>query len=465
MLKSTFSSKIVRTKLAFEDKLVKIALWGSATPTILCIGFISVSSMSVYLKVLLIFIICVIVAYSAFTIRQHVIFQLRTSTNLVEAISSGDYSLRANNRDIAGALSDFNKLLNTLAAQLAQQSLITREKQILLSKVTTQIDVAIIASDHNNAISLMNPAAERLFKKRFESIQGWPLKTLGLQNIITDSVNKITEFELDENKRKVYVRTDTYFELGKQHHLIFITDIQHMLRDEERQAWQKLLRVLSHEINNSLTPIASISETLSQVIKQKENVDSLSISARENLNEGLGVITERAHSLNHFIQDYQQLTHLPLPQKTMLSLHPFLQAISQLFDKSEFSLPVDNTELFADSEQLQQVFVNLFKNAQEANVASSSSSTKRIEVSKWQDDTMVYIEVADQGAGINNQDNLFVPFYTTKRNGSGIGLTLSRQIALNHGGDLRLVNRFAPSAKKILGAKAVLSIPLSPTLS
>ena len=446
--------------MAFEDKLVKIALWGSAIPTLLSFGFIAASGMSNYLKVLLIFLISVVVTYTAFAIRQHVIFQLRTSTNLVEAISSGDYSLRANNKNIAGALSDFNQLLNTLAAQLSQQSLITREKQILLAKVTNQIDVAIIATDEKNAISLMNPAAERLFKKRFETIQGWPIKTLGLDSIIMASVNKITEFELDQNKRKVYVRTDTYFELGKQHRLIFITDIQHMLRDEERQAWQKLLRVLSHEINNSLTPIASISETLSQVILQDENRDTLNASARENLTVGLSVITERAHSLNHFIQDYQQLTHLPLPQKKLISLRPYLQSISQLFDESNISLTDSDVKLFADSEQLQQVFVNLFKNAQEANDAKRGDVAKQTQI-RWQrDDVMVHIEVIDQGAGINNQDNLFVPFYTTKKAGSGIGLTLSRQIALNHGGDLRLVNNLAPGNNDVLGAKAILSLPI-----
>lgn len=459
MAKPISSNKIMRTKMAFEDKLVKIAIWGSAVPSLVSFGFIGVSNISIYLKVLLIFLIGVIVAYTAFAIRQHVIFQLRTSTNLVEAISSGDYSLRANNRDIAGALSDFNQLLNTLAAQLAQQSLITREKQILLAKVTNQIDVAIVATDHNNAISLMNPAAERLFKKRFDSIQGWPIKTLGLDNIITESVNRITEFKLDQNKRKVYVRTDTYFELGKQHYLIFITDIQHMLRDEERQAWQKLLRVLSHEINNSLTPIASISETLSQVIKQEDNINSLTSSARENLTEGLGVITERAHSLNHFIQDYQQLTHLPLPQKKVIHLNTFLYKISQLFEDSEFLLPNINIELFADSEQIQQVFVNLFKNAQEANSAIPNKKAKTIQIIAWQDNSIVHIEVIDQGAGINNQDNLFVPFYTTKKDGSGIGLALSRQIALNHGGDLRLINNMTPNTHNILGAKAIVSLP------
>lgn len=401
----------------------------------------------------------ILVAFSAFSIRRQVIFQLRTSTNLVEAMISADYSLRANNKDIGGALCDFNELLNSLATRLAQQSLITREKQILLSKVTNQIDVAVIAVDENNNISLMNPSAERLFGKRFESIQSWPIKTLGLQSVINEPVNKVTEFEIDKNKRKVYVRTDKYFELGKPHHLIFITDIQQILRDEERQAWQKLLRVLSHEINNSLTPIASISETLVGVINQKDNQETLTQSAKENLSEGLEVITERAHSLNHFIQDYQKLTRLPSPSKTKFSLLAFFQAIAQLFDASNFTLPTSDTEIFADSEQLQQVLVNLIKNALEANLSHLNNKTSIITINFYHKDNFINIEIKDRGAGINNEDNLFVPFYTTKKQGSGIGLTLSRQIALNHGGDLQLENYFDEDSTQILGARAVISLP------
>lgn len=466
------------TKIAFEDKLVKILLWGSIAPILISLGFIINSEVSVYLKVLLMFIICMATAFTAFSIRQQVIFQLRTSTNLVEAMISGDYGLRANNKDIDGALSDFNKLLNGLAQRLAQQSLITREKQILLSKITNQIDVAIVACDHNKNISLMNPTAERLFKKRFESVQGWPISTIGLHKVIertagttqeidstsssqTQSFNTVTEFEINRDKRKVYVRSDTYLELGKLQHLIFITDIQQLLRDEERQAWQKLLRVLSHEINNSLTPIASISETLTQIVQTQANQQAFDQQTTQNINEGLAVITERAHSLNHFIQDYQQLTRLPAPTKSVFDLRALLLKISQLFDESIISMPKDSLNVYADSEQLQQVFVNLLKNAQEANVANKDRPSEISSISvKWhQEHELLHIEIIDQGTGINNTDNLFVPFYTTKKQGSGIGLTLSRQIALNHGGDLRLINHKTPNTEIALGAIARLTLP------
>ena len=447
--------KLKNTKIAFEDRLVRITLLGTALPMLVSGVFIVSADLSIYLKILLIFVLSVVVSYAAFAIRQQVIFQLRTSTNLVEAMTSGDYGLRANNKHIDGALSDFNKLLNKLAEKLAQQSLITREKQILLTKITDQIDVAVIAVDHGNHLTLMNPAAEKLFKRRFDDLRGWPIKALGLQDAINQALDKVIEFEINEDKRKVYVRTDTYFEMGEQHHIIFITDIQHLLRDEERLAWQRLLRVLSHEINNSLAPIASISETLSKALEVEREQKVLSELTQRNLTEGLSVITERAHSLNHFIQDYQKLTRLPLPNKNLFSLRAFTQPICQLFDKSDVRIPDSDIQIFADTEQLQQVFVNLLKNAQEANQASMTEENNSAIVIDWFVDTNnVHIEICDNGTGINNADNLFVPFYTTKKQGSGIGLTLSRQIVLNHGGDLNLRNM--PGEK---GAKATILLP------
>jgi nitrogen fixation/metabolism regulation signal transduction histidine kinase len=452
---------LINSKLAFEDKLVRIALFGSGIPLSVSILFIIFSSFSVYLKILLVFIIFVITLFAAFAIRQQVIFQLRTSTNLVEAMSSGDYSLRANNHNVSGALSDFNQLLNRLAESLAKQSLVSREKQILLTKITDQIDVAVIACDKNNNINLMNPAAEQLFKRRFDELQGWPIKSIGLQNVIAEHAKQVTEFEIAHNKRKVFVHTDSYFEEGEIHRLIFITDIQHLLRDEERLAWQKLLRVLSHEINNSLTPIASISETLTQIISGHNDQHPLNADHYDNLNQGLSVITERAHSLNHFIQDYQQLTRLPMPNKAPIDLLSFTKNITGLFESTSFVLPQNTIEVFADAEQLQQVLVNLIKNAHEANVTQSSQSEIVI---SWQSDKQLHkLHIDDHGGGIRNSENIFVPFYTTKKQGSGIGLTLSRQILLNHGGELTLTDLAIGDAEteqaEHRGARASISLP------
>ena len=148
-----------------------------------------------------------------------------------------------------------------------------------------------------------------------------------------------------------------------------------------------------------------------------------------------------------------------------------MATIQPLFVDSTFNLPINNIKVYADSEQLQQVLVNLIKNAQEANLANDKNNQSSTITVEWQTNQDTYtISVMDEGTGISNIDNLFVPFYTTKKQGSGIGLTLSRQIALNHGGDLSLENRYdntiqdlpsanetESSAPQVLGAKAVLS--------
>jgi two-component system nitrogen regulation sensor histidine kinase NtrY len=442
MLKNT---KVVR--IAFEDRLVRLALFTGLLPTFCCSVLLFFVDMSVYPKILLVLVLLVCILFCAFSIRQQVIFQLRTSTNLVEAMTSNDYTLRANNKGLEGALSDFNQLLNTLAQTLAEQSLITREKQILLAKVTDQIDVAIVATDNNQAISLMNPAAEKLFKCRFEEMQGWPIKQLGLQNVLSKDYNEVAEFEIQQYKKKVLIRTDQYFEKGIKHTLIFITDIQNLLREEERQAWQKLLRVLSHEINNSIAPIASIGETLEKMVEKQYSGTDLD----NDLKEGLGVITERAQSLNLFIQRYQKLAKLPLPTKSLFNLEPLVQSIVLLFVDANIELDSNELLVYADKDQLQQVLVNLLKNACESMY---DNPTEKINVFWRKNSQFIEIEILDHGTGINNMDNLFVPFYTTKKQGTGIGLSLSRQILVNHGGDLVIKN-----CPEHIGVRATLFIP------
>lgn len=451
-------NKFQQAKIAFEDRIVRIALKGFIIPTTATLVMLFYADVSVYFKLLLVSLIFTIIFFTLMSIRQSVTFQLRTSTNLVEAMTSGDYGLRANNKELKGALADFNELLNALASRLSEQSLVTREKQILLSKITDQIDVAVIAVSDQRHITLMNPAAERVFGHRFEDRQGWPITSLGLQNLVDatqqENLNKVSELEIGENKRKMYVRTDTYFELGNLHYLIFITDIQHILRDEERLAWQRLLRVLSHEINNSLTPIASIAETLGQLVRtQQSESGAMAVGLQESMQEGLDVIAERAHALNHFIQDYQKLTRLPSPTKTVFELRPFLHQICQLFDDCEITIPEQEHVIYADRDQLQQVLINVFKNAHEANLAMNTTAS-HIRVDWVNNDTTITIRVTDQGQGISNPENLFVPFYTTKQQGSGIGLILCRQIVVNHGGEFALNN--TPEG----GARASIQLPL-----
>jgi two-component system nitrogen regulation sensor histidine kinase NtrY len=444
-------SKAHHSQITFEDKLFYLALGTGLLPSSFLFLTLYSYDISIYAKMILMFFMLISVFYCAFAIRHKIVIQFSTATNLMEAMSSGDHSIRARYQTADGALEGFNQMFNQLSETLAEQRLMSREKHILLHKVIAQIDVAIIAVDNRNQISLMNPNAEKLFACRFDEMHGWPIRSLGLQGVLNGEYSKVTEFEIKQYKKKVYIHTDEYFENGIQHKLIFITDIQHLLREEERLAWQKLLRVLSHEINNSLTPIASISETLSKLLLINSASNTIDEEMITDLSEGLAVITERSNSLKTFIQRYQQLSRLPAPDKTLFDLAKLLKTITLLFDHGNIEFDERQLTVYADQDQLQQVIVNLIKNAQQA---MQDNAEGQISLSWQKQGYNIVIQVLDQGFGISNTDNIFVPFYTTKANGSGIGLVLSRQIIINHGGDLTIDNRGDQR-----GAKAIIYLP------
>jgi len=435
------------SKISFENQLLRIALFIGLLPTSFLFYTLYTHELSIFLKIMLMFLLLVNVTYGAFLIRQKVASQLRTSTNLITAMQAGDHSIRANNFEGEGALKEFNIVFNGLSSALAEQELISKERQILLDIVIKQIDVAIVAVNKNSHIILMNPAAEKLFSCPFNEVEGWPVSTLGLQDVLTHESRQVIEFEIKEHKKKVFIHTDEYFEQGDRHKLIFITDIQKLLHEEERQAWQKLLRVLSHEINNSLTPIASLSDTLIRLIENQRKQENLhhidsTVSVKDelydDLEEGLAVIAERAQSLNEFLLRYQEFSCLPKPEKTLFELADLLKSMLLLFDDHNIQLFGQPLVIYGDEKQLQQVLVNLIKNAQQAMLKNSSG----IITIEWQQkEDIVEINIMDQGTGINNIDNIFVPFYTTKTDGCGIGLVFSRQIIVNHGGQLTLSNR------------------------
>ncbi|KGJ92275.1 sensor histidine kinase [Colwellia psychrerythraea] len=452
------------SKMSFENQLLRIALFVGLLPTTFLFYALYSHELSIFLKIILMFLLLVAVIHGAFLIRQKVVSQLRTSTNLITAMQAGDHSIRANHFEGEGALKEFNIVFNDLSTSLATQELVSKEQQVLLDIVIKQIDVAIVAVNKSSKIILMNPAAEKLFSCRFDEVAGWPISTLGLQDVLTHESRQVIEFEIENHKKKVFIHTDEYFEQGNRHKLIFITDIQKLLHEEERQAWQKLLRVLSHEINNSLTPIASLSDTLIRLIvnhkktlteqvalvqavtKQSSSanntfVNNTSINNTElfdDLEEGLAVIAERAQSLNEFLLRYQEFSCLPKPEKTLFKLADLLKSMLLLFDDFNIRLSGQSLIIYGDEKQLQQVLVNLIKNAQQAMLNNKKGI---INIDWQQKDGMVEINISDQGTGINNSDNIFVPFYTTKTDGCGIGLVFSRQIIVNHGGNLTLSNR------------------------
>jgi len=423
-------------KQSFEGNIVKLVAFACAVPSFLLLYTLIDAGISFYLKIILMLLVVTVVSYCCFLVHLKIHHQFRTSTNLLEAVIVGDCSMRASSQINSGVLAEFNQVLNGITEALNQQKQAAKEQQLLFAKVIDQIDVAIIATDASNKIVLVNPSAEKLFSCRHDEVIDGPIDQLGLQHVIDQDMRKVVEFELTQYRKKVYLHTDEYLVYGQHHKLIFITDIQRLLREEERQAWQRLVRVLSHEINNSLAPIASISETLKGFCKQELSM----VEIQADLHEGLSVISERAQSLNKFINSYHQLSTLPAPTKSLVKLAEYISSVTALYKNIDWHINGEHqAKAFVDVEQMQQALVNLITNAIEA--AADSSGKVPLSITWKTTKDKLLIELEDSGTGIANIDNLFVPFYSTKKQGSGIGLVLSRQIVMNHDGDLQLKNR------------------------
>jgi signal transduction histidine kinase len=244
------------------------------------------------------------------------------------------------------------------------------------------------------------------------------------------------------------MRRSTFREGGKPHQLVVLADLSRALREEERLAWQRLVRVIGHELNNSLAPIKSIAGSLESVLSRAPR----SADWEEDVQRGLSVIAARAEALNRFMSAYAKLAKLPRPEFKPVDVGSWVRQVVGLETRTKVELlPGPELTIRGDRDQLEQVLINLVRNAVDAADETGGGVTV-----SWQaKNGHLEVLVEDEGPGLSNLSNLFVPFFTTKPGGSGIGLTLSRQIAEGHGGILTLENR-----AKGRGCEARLKLPL-----
>lgn len=379
--------------------------------------------------------------FSYLLLSIHIENKLNTFSNLLHAVIEGDFSqrLRVQNSDLFSSLA---VTINDLVEQAGFHHLTDKTNNLLLQKIVSNIDVAIIASDGDGKITLANPEANKLFAYS-PSIVGQTTESLGLVQLFKQNKQAVLEFQFPAQAGRWQLYLDSYFEQGKRFQIYFISDVSHLLRDEELKAWKNLLRVLSHEINNSLTPIASISQSLQYDLDKNHDQDML---------EGLTLIAERAKSLEQFVKSYRQFTHLPKPDKQPVDVNAVIaNCINLIGDpRIEFN-SLQDISLSLDSTLVEQVIINLLKNGLEACTVETGEVRVTCRVAK----RLFIISIADNGCGISNRDNLFVPFYSTKQLGSGIGLVFSRQIIEAHGGHLTLENNQGKA-----GACATISLSL-----
>jgi two-component system nitrogen regulation sensor histidine kinase NtrY len=367
-------------------------------------------------------------------LHERLIYPLRTLSNLLAALREEDYSIRARGARSDDALGEVMIEVNELSRLLYDRRLGALEATALLQIVIAEIDAAIFTFDSAQRLRLVNRAGERLLAEPKERILGREAGELGLSSCLEGDEPRTMELSFPGASGRWGVRKSTVRESGRPHTLLVITDLSQALRDEERQAWQRLVRVLSHELNNSLAPIRSIAASLLSMGSR----DPLPEDWNQDVRKGLAVIASRSESLVRFVDAYSRLARLPRPEFRDVDAGALIERVVQLERRLPVTLrPGPRVIIDADADQIEQLVINLVRNAVDAALETGGG----VQVSWSVRSRTLEIVVLDEGPGLGSSANLFVPFYTTKPGGSGIGLVLSRQIADAHGGTLTLENR------------------------
>lgn len=390
----------------------------------------------------------------SFAVRERVVRPLQTLSNLLAALQEGDYSIRARGGRPDDSLDSVFREVNTLTAVLQEQRLSSVEATALLRAVMTEIDVAVFTFDDNeHELRLVNRAGEDLLKLPAAKLLGKRAGELGLDEYLDGGLTRVINRSFPGGSGRWGVRVTSFREGGLPHRLLVIEDLTRALREEELQAWKRLVRVLGHELNNSLTPIRSIADSLGRLVAR----EPLASDWREDTTRGLSVISGRAESLTRFLDSYARLAKLPPPALGSVDVGGWVRRVAGLETRLRVQV-IDGPPLTirADGDQLDQLLINLVRNAVDASLETSGGVSIEWGITGAQ----LLLRVRDEGLGIANPANLFVPFFTTKKGGSGIGLVLCRQIAEGHRGTLDLGNR-----EDRRGGEAVLRIPLSDQLS
>ncbi|HJR61542.1 MAG TPA: ATP-binding protein [Vicinamibacterales bacterium] len=383
----------------------------------------------------------------AYQMVQRVLF---LQANLLGALREGDYSIRGTGAKPGSGVDLVMAEINALGDTLQRQRTEAVESTALLTSVMGAIDVAVFALDPDERLVLVNPAGERLMGQSASKLLGRAAADLKLARCLDGETPRLLDRPFGPESGRLELRRSTFRRDGRPHHLLVFADLSRALREEEQQAWQRIVRVLSHEINNSLTPIKSIAHSIKRMLSR---VPDLPRAAE--IQDGLNLIETRSGALGRFLRAYAQLARLPKPQTRDVQIAPLVHRVAEL----ENRLPVKvngtkDVEITADPDQLEQLLINIIRNAADATIEAGAGGSVAID---WkQADGALQMTIDDEGPGLPDTSNLFVPFFTTKPAGSGIGLALSRQIAEAHGGALSLENRIGAR-----GCRATLRLPLS----
>ena len=373
---------------------------------------------------------------------------LQTLSNVVSSLREGDYSFRARGAGSHDAFGELAFEVNSLADLLQNQRVRSLEATALLARILEVMHSPLFAFDREDVLQLVNDSGVQLLGVPHARCFGRTARELGLAELLAAPDHTVHFF--GDSSARWLLRKATFRQEGAPHSLLLLADVSRTLQEEEQAAWKRLIRVLGHELSNSLAPIKSIAGSLHARVEQI----STDADATQDFRRGLGVIESRADSLHRFVQSYRILAQLPPPRLRPTALAPLLERVALL--EQRLAVVLDHgpsVMLLADPDQLERMLINLLANAVDASLANGSGLVR---VSWRSNESEAIVVIEDRGLGIANAENLFVPFYTTKPRGSGVGLALAQQIARAHGGEIQLVNREDGE-----GARATVHIPVA----
>jgi nitrogen fixation/metabolism regulation signal transduction histidine kinase len=456
-------------RLSFERRL-RLSLYLAGLPAFALLVFLlQVEKADASIQWILLPFFALTWMFAVSLLTEQVLRPLQTLANVVAALREDDYSFRARGGRRNDAMGDLALEINALAGMLQAQRAGAMEAMALVERVMKSMQAPVLAFDPDGNLKLLNSAAERVFDlSSGGEVRGRPRGAGSrtpdkIARLLRSVDNDLLVLGNPQQPSRWVVKRSAFRLRGVPHSLFVLSDVSEALREEERLAWERLIRVLGHEINNSLTPIKSIAGSLRSRLASTRSQSEDS----EDFARGLEVIEDRAESLNRFLQAYRELMGLPAPKRQTISISKLVQSAALLETRLPVKIePREDVTLTVDPDQLSHALINLLRNAAEAVLSPEAAGksgmkdeTAPMVEMRWDSNPVeVTITILDNGLGLSNKANLFVPFYTTKPGGTGIGLVLAQQIAVAHGGSVRLSNRVDTR-----GCKAELTLPRFPS--
>jgi len=421
-------------RLKYETRVVLVSLAGGLPAVVVALVLLWTGVVDSRVRWALALIVAGAWLVFALALRARIVRPLRTLSNLLATLREEDFSFRARGGRPDDALGEAMREANALSETLREQRLGALEATALLRTVMSEIDVAIFTFDSDDRLRLINRAGERLLGRPAERLLDCRADELGLAECLEEGPARTISKAFTGAVGRWSVCSSAFRQRGRPHRLLVVQDLTRTLREEELEAWKRLVRVLGHELNNSLAPIKSIAGSLKTLLDR----DVPPPDWKDDAGRGLAVIANRAEALSRFLEAYSRLAKLPPPKRRPVGVSEWVRRAAAL--ETRVAVRVNAGEeltLNADGDQLDQLLINLTRNAADASLTTGGG----VEIGWRKAGSHVEVTVADEGPGLANTANLFVPFFTTKLGGSGIGLVLSRQIAEAHGGTLALENR------------------------